>query len=63
MGSDILPQNATEPGLPTVVQERALAALLSGSSVTAAAKSAGVDRATVHRVLPASVPESVLPIC
>ncbi len=51
MARDILPHNATLPALPSVGQERVLAALLGGATVTAAARSADVDRATVHRWL------------
>lgn len=51
MSCDVMPRNATLPGLPSVPQERVLAALLSGSTVTAAAKAGKVDRATVHRWL------------
>lgn len=45
-------QNATlEPPLLAAQQEAAIAALLAGKSVTAAAKAAEVDRSTVHRWL------------
>ena len=49
--SDMLPQNATSGGNLTPPQEKALAALLSGKTVTAAAEAAGVDRTTVYRWL------------
>jgi hypothetical protein len=45
-----MPRNAT-PAALTPAQESALAALLSGASVTAAAGVAQVDRTTVHRWL------------
>src|SRR4051812_6313270 len=51
MSSDMMQHNATLPGLPSVPQEKVLAALLSGSCVTTAAKAGDVDRATVHRWL------------
>jgi hypothetical protein len=51
MGRDELQQNAAPPTMPSVAQERALASLLGGASVTAAAKAAEVDRATLHRWL------------
>ena len=50
MPHDILGQVETPPALP-VPQERAIAALLTGASVTAAATKAGVARQTVHRWL------------
>jgi hypothetical protein len=50
MPHDILRQVETPPALP-VPQERAIAALLTGASVTAAATKAGVARQTVHRWL------------
>jgi hypothetical protein len=49
------PRNAAveedEPGEVTGPQHLALASLVSGSTVTAAAECAGVDRTTVHRWL------------
>ncbi len=51
MSRDNLPQNATLPALLSIGQDKALAALLSGATVTAAAKSADVDRGTLHRWL------------
>ena len=55
MARDIVRRNETLPaaapsGLP-VDQERAIAALLKGESVTAAAGRVGVSRQTVHRSL------------
>jgi hypothetical protein len=54
MAHDILRQNETPaaglPALP-VSQQRAIAALLAGAGVTAAAAKAGVARQTVHRWL------------
>jgi hypothetical protein len=50
MARDIVRQTETPPALP-VPQERAIAALLTGASVTAAAAKAGVARQTVHRWL------------
>jgi hypothetical protein len=54
MAHDILRQNETPaaglPALP-VQQERAIAALLTGASVTAAAAKAGIARQTLHRWL------------
>ena len=55
MARDIVRRNGTHPaaassGLP-VDQERAISALLTGESVTAAAGRAGVSRQTVHRWL------------
>ena len=49
-----MPQNETlanEPGNLKPPQIQVLAALLGGSTVTAAAKAGGVDRTTVHRWL------------
>jgi hypothetical protein len=54
MARDILRQNETAAaGLPAIPaqQEQALAALLTGATVTAAARRAGVARQTVHRWL------------
>jgi hypothetical protein len=45
------PQNATSEENLTPAQEKALAALLAGQTVTAAAKAANVDRTTVYRWL------------
>jgi hypothetical protein len=53
-GYDKMQQNATdegEPGKLTTLQLQVLAALLSGSTATAAAEVAGVDRTSVHRWL------------
>jgi hypothetical protein len=50
MPHDILRRVETPPALP-VPQEQALAALLTGATVTAAARRAGVARQTVHRWL------------
>jgi hypothetical protein len=54
MAHDVLRQDGTPaaglPALP-VPQERAIAALLTGAGVTAAAAKAGVARQTVHRWL------------
>jgi hypothetical protein len=54
MAGDIVRRNRTlaggPPALP-VPQERALAALLTGATVTATARAAGVTRQTVHRWL------------
>ena len=49
MTNDTMSQNATVSALPSVVQERVLAGLLGGATVTAAARAAKVDRATIHR--------------
>ena len=49
-----MPQNRTDPRTEQKLgarQTRALAELLGGSTVTSAAKAAGVDRSTVHRWL------------
>jgi hypothetical protein len=54
MARDILRQDGTPAaGLPalSVPQERAIAALLAGAGVTAAAAKAGVARQTLHRWL------------
>src|SRR6516164_10657009 len=54
MTNDNLRQNRTQPpGSPAlqVSQEKAIAALLAGATVTAAAAKAGVARQTVHRWL------------
>jgi hypothetical protein len=54
MACDILRQNETAAaGLPALPaqQEQALAALLTGATVTAAARRAGVARQTLHRWL------------
>jgi hypothetical protein len=51
MSCDIMPRNATLPGLPSAGQDRVLGALLTGATVTEAAKAGNVDRATVHRWL------------
>src|SRR4051794_37203961 len=54
MSHDILRQNETPPAGPPALpphQERAVATLLSGATVTAAAERAGVSRQTVHRWL------------
>ena len=53
MSRDISQQNATVPSLPSAAQDLALTSLLGGATVTAAAKTAGVNRATVHRWLDA----------
>lgn len=49
MARDIVRRNATPLASIAPEQDRAISALLSGSTVTAAAKEAKVDRATVHR--------------
>lgn len=49
--SDTVPHNATDPDALSTTQERALAALLAGMSVTDAAAAARVDRTTLHRWL------------
>lgn len=49
--SDMLPQNATSGDALSPAQEKALAALLAGQTVTKAAKAADVDRTTVYRWL------------
>lgn len=49
--SHTLPQNATPGDDLLPAQQKALAALLAGQTITAAAKAAGVDRTTVHRWL------------
>jgi hypothetical protein len=51
MGRDTLQQNATLPPELSPAQDKALAAILGGATVTAAAKSACVDLSTVHRWL------------
>jgi DNA-binding phage protein len=49
--SDTMPQNATFGEGLSPAQEKAVAALLAGQTVTAAAKAAEVDRTTVYRWL------------
>ena len=49
--SNTMPQNATSDDGLSPTQELALAALLAGKTVTAAAQQAGVDRSTVYRWL------------
>jgi hypothetical protein len=51
LGRDIVRHNATRETTPTPGQFRSIAALVGGATVTAAAESAGVSRATVHRWL------------
>jgi hypothetical protein len=49
--SNTIPQNTTSSEGLSPTQEKALAALLAGQTVTAAAKAADVDRTTVYRWL------------
>jgi transposase-like protein len=49
--SDIMPQNATFSENLSPAQEKALAALLAGQTITDAAKAAEVDRSTIYRWL------------
>jgi hypothetical protein len=51
VGRDIVRQNATPETTSNPCQLRAIAALVGGATVTAAAQAAGVSRATVHRWL------------
>jgi len=49
--SDTVPQNATSGEGLSLAQEKAVAVLLAGQTVTAAAKAAEVDRTTIYRWL------------
>ena len=49
MARDISPRTAAPPTPRSAVQQVALAALLAGSTTTAAAKAAGIDRGTLIR--------------
>jgi hypothetical protein len=44
-----MPQNATQTEAITTVQESAIAALLTGNTITEAAAAANIDRTTIHR--------------